>query len=100
MSKKLKKNDEYPLPEGCMAIQIKNANVDYSIEHELITYPKSSVTKSVVDDFCNYQHVVDSLFRLTANTQENIIFLTGEPSGQFPNLFGKDILIIITDEEE
>lgn len=98
MSKKLKKNEEYPLPEGCMAIQIRNANIDYDTNVEYITYENSFVKKSIVDDYCT--HYGYRTLKLEARTMEDILFLTGKPSERFPSLNGKDILIIITDSEE
>lgn len=98
MSKKLKKNKEYPLPEGCMAIQIRNAIIDCNIERELITYPLSS-RKNVIDEYC-CQHTINTTFRLDANTQDDVLFLTGKPSERFPSMNGKNVLIIITDSEE
>lgn len=98
MSKKLKKNEEYPMPEGCIAIQIRNANVDYRMERELVTYP-SIFRKDLIDDYC-CQHTINTAFRLDANTQYDVLFLTGNPSEHFPSLNGKNVLIIITDNEE
>lgn len=98
MSKKLKNNDEYPLPEGCMAIQIKNANLDYDTSVEYTTYENSFVKKSLVGDFCTFHGY--RTIKLEAQTMEDILFLTGKPSERFPSLNGRDILIIITDSEE
>lgn len=97
MSKKIKKNEEYPLPEGCMAIQIDEANIDLDIERRLgDTYISSFVKESPVDRYCMDARSETTL-TLRASTLDDAVFLRGGPG--MPSLNNKSILIIITDKE-
>lgn len=96
----MSKKEDYILPEGCIAIQIKNAMVDLDVSRE----PQEDPFDFYADNLSpidSYLMNVASNSRLALNaiTLDDITMLRGDFGRNDPCLNHKNVLIIITDED-